>query len=573
MKKMKTVASLAFLLNTLLFGSYYAVAKETLIRIDPIVFTFFVMMTLVPPGVCIVALSWRHMTRAAVKSGFVMGSCLCLGLFMLSIALKYNSATGTAFFPSLNALLAVFCMWIFLRHPIAKATWYAGIISVCGAVLLMINSSMGGVRGALIAFLGSLLCTFYVFLSDHEQRDPALYWPLFGVELLTMALWANLIALLFGDWQAVHIVFPNDVWSILYIGLGTTLLPTLISLLLQKYIAPVTVAFIYILEPILGAIIAHFYLHELLPLDGYLGGGLIVAGAIIHTWGTVERPANLAMLRQRISRSSEQISNSLIGTLLYPIICCGVGIFIIYRLGGFPPPVWRDFSVMMPHASALIQQGHSFDVFLLVAQSLSWLIAWISIVVLGGLASYRVVEMLFYPLRSTKTAIEPPQQREYVAHTPHSIRKKNSSLLVQRRRQNRRERLMGGETVVNTRKIQEQVGVTGFNDYRYIHIEPKLVDAESTSYSQKTKQRTETDALWLEEALKLSNMHSEWRKVARPRLVSFEEIDANAESIDRVHRGATDTQFEIVVPQESYDTEGNHWVYWDDHENIEMRER
>ena len=52
--KMKVIAGLAFLLNTLLFGSYYSVAKEALERVDPIVFTFFVMMTLVPPAICII---------------------------------------------------------------------------------------------------------------------------------------------------------------------------------------------------------------------------------------------------------------------------------------------------------------------------------------------------------------------------------------------------------------------------------------------------------------------------------------------------------------------------------------
>ena len=40
MTKMKIVAGLAFLLNTLCFATYYAVAKEALDRIDPIIFTY-----------------------------------------------------------------------------------------------------------------------------------------------------------------------------------------------------------------------------------------------------------------------------------------------------------------------------------------------------------------------------------------------------------------------------------------------------------------------------------------------------------------------------------------------------
>ncbi len=66
MTKMKMVATLAFLLNVLCFATYYAVAKEALSRIDPIIFTYFEMMTLVPAAIIIIICSWKHITRAIV---------------------------------------------------------------------------------------------------------------------------------------------------------------------------------------------------------------------------------------------------------------------------------------------------------------------------------------------------------------------------------------------------------------------------------------------------------------------------------------------------------------------------
>ena len=386
--KMKIIAGLAFLLNTLLFGSYYSVAKEALERVDPIVFTFFVMMTLVPPAICIIAFSWRQMNREAVKSGFLLGSCLCLGLFTLAVALKYNSATGTAFFPSLNGLLAAICTWIFLRQPISKGTWFAGLVSVSGAVLLMLNASIGGARGALIAFIGGLFCTFYVFLADHEQKGQTAYWPLFGVELLTMGLWGSLIALLFGNWQVVHFALPKDLWVVLYIGIGTTLLPTIFTVWLQKYISPITVSFIYILEPILGALVAFLYLHEVLPLDGYIGGLLVVAGVVIHTWGTVERPQRLRVERmQPVAISAGQ--TSWFNALVYPMVCSLGGVLLIYKLGGLPPAAWYELVSVGPQLPALLQGAHRVDVLLLLGQSFSWLLAWGALIALGGLAMYR----------------------------------------------------------------------------------------------------------------------------------------------------------------------------------------
>src|SRR5258707_8340533 len=133
---MKLAAGLAFLLNTILFATYYSVAKEALTRIDPIVFSFFEMITLVPAALCIIIFSWKDMSGAVIKLGVLLGSWLCLALFTIAIALKYTSATGTAFFPSLNGFLAALIAWLFLRHPVKKLTWFAGAVSAgCGALL------------------------------------------------------------------------------------------------------------------------------------------------------------------------------------------------------------------------------------------------------------------------------------------------------------------------------------------------------------------------------------------------------------------------------------------------------
>ncbi len=288
MTKMKMVAILAFFLNVLCFATYYAVAKEALNRIDPIIFTYFEMMTLVPAAIIIIICSWRHITRAIVKRGMLLGSSLCLALFTIAIALKYTTATSVAFYPALNGLLAAVFAWLFLRQPIRKSAWFAGLLSVAGVALLVFNSSEGGWRGSLIAFLGGLFFTVYVFLSDSEVQSEGkhAHWPLFGIELLTMALWGNLVVLLFGDWHAVHPSLPKDIWVVLYVAGACTFVPTLIAAAMQRYITPVTVSFIYILEPVLGAFVAAYYLHEMLPLAGYIGGLLVVVGAVTHTCGT-----------------------------------------------------------------------------------------------------------------------------------------------------------------------------------------------------------------------------------------------------------------------------------------------
>src|SRR5439155_1515010 len=84
-----------------------------------IMFTFFEMITLAPVGLCIIAFTWHKITLSLLKRGVLLGSSLCLALFTIAIALKYSTATGTAFFPALNGFLAALFAWMFLRQPLS----------------------------------------------------------------------------------------------------------------------------------------------------------------------------------------------------------------------------------------------------------------------------------------------------------------------------------------------------------------------------------------------------------------------------------------------------------------------
>lgn len=432
--KLKGIACLLFFLNTALFATYYSISKEAMGRIDPIVFSFFEMILLVPVAVCILIWTWQDVNRAVIKHGVILGSWLCLSFFTIAIALKYTTATSTAFFPSLNGLLAAFIAWFLLRQPIKKSTWVAGIISVIGTVLLISVSSVGGWRGTLIAFLGGVFFTFYVFLADHEQKDIPNPWSLFAVETLTMAVCATFIALLFGNWQAVHPSLPKDGLVLLYIAGATTFLPILITVTMQKHISPVTVSFIYILEPVLGALFANLYLHETLPLLGYLGGGLVVIGAVIHTIG-IALPSTEKRLLKSISTTQRRQPKQLyyvkpIAITIVFTLFLAAEFALLYSLGGFPPRAWFALYRLWPHLSTLAQSGQTTFVVLLWIQAICWLIAWLASILMALLiVSYCAVKLLpaqteeefavrYYFSKEDTVAIPSTAPTPLIANTP-----------------------------------------------------------------------------------------------------------------------------------------------------------
>jgi drug/metabolite transporter (DMT)-like permease len=281
----KSVATVILALNPLLWASFYTVTKKGLSREEPVSFSFFELSSLLPIAVAILLMERKRLAWRVVKRGLVLGSILYAAVFASTLALNYTQATHTAFYPSFNGFFAALIAWGLKKEPISKVTWSAGILSAAGTLLLVLESG-GGYQlvGEFIALAAALLYTAYIFAVDQEgEQNPTSPWPVLGIELITLAIASGIVACL---WNGGTVAVPKSesIALILYVGVATTFLPTAISLTMQQHVRPVTVAFLYVTEPIICAIFAHWFLGEQLTWYGYLGGAVIFLGAGMQTW-------------------------------------------------------------------------------------------------------------------------------------------------------------------------------------------------------------------------------------------------------------------------------------------------
>ena len=286
---MKYLAYSSFLFIVMCFGTYYAVTKEALGRIHPTLFACGTMLLLFPVALILCLLVRKDITREVLIRGSLLGGCLCAVTLLLTVALQYTSATATAFFPCLNGLLAALFTRLTLRRHVPRLTWCAATLALLGMGLMTASTtiSLNEWRGTLLAFLGSVTYTGYIFLFDrllvgYQTDRLSGFWPILGIQLLTLAAGGLVILLLFGDWHALH-PETRDLLALLYVGVFILLLPLLLASCLQRYVDPTSVAFIYTLEPVLGALVAFLYLHETFPLSMYVGQGLVLCGVLFQT--------------------------------------------------------------------------------------------------------------------------------------------------------------------------------------------------------------------------------------------------------------------------------------------------
>ena len=258
-------------------------------HINPTIFACGTMLLVFPVALLLCVRGRKDITREVLIRGSLLGGCLCAVTLLLTVALHYTSATATAFFPCLNGLLAALFTRLILRRSVPRLTWCAAALALLGMGLMTASTtfSLDEWRGTLLALLGSVTYTGYIFLFDrllvgYQTDRPTGFWPVLGVQLLTMAAGGMVILLLFGDWTALH-PEPRDLLALLYDGVFIMLLPLLLAARLQRYVDPTSVAFIYMLEPVLGALVAFLYLHETFPLSMYVGQGLVLSGVLFQT--------------------------------------------------------------------------------------------------------------------------------------------------------------------------------------------------------------------------------------------------------------------------------------------------
>jgi len=280
------MAVFALFLNPVLWGSFYTLAKQAVELTNPLMFSTSEVIATTPVALLILLMRRKHLSRQCFSRGVVLGALLYSVVILSIFALRYTTATNTAFFPALNGVLACAIAWLVLRQRISAASVVAGALSVLGAVCVFRSSGASGghAGGDLIALASAFMYTIYLFatkqLTADERADD---WCLCAVELLTLAVLATAFTTAGHAWDPTVLGRPQFVSVALYVGLGTTFIPTAIGIFFQRYVSAVDVAFLYVLEPVWGALFAYLLLSESLSALGYLGGGLIIASSIVQT--------------------------------------------------------------------------------------------------------------------------------------------------------------------------------------------------------------------------------------------------------------------------------------------------
>lgn len=282
MLKYNFVYLLLFFLNPILWGSFYPVTKSIIDRVDPIALVFFDVSLLIPISVLILYVKRKNIDSHIFYQSIRTGSFLTLALLTTTVGLKFTTATNSGFLVALDGLFATLIAFFVLKQKVKIRTWIAGLMAIAGACIVIFQSPItgGNYIGDFLAIIGGIFYICFLFSAELDEKKQADVWVLMAIQFLVAAILIAIVAIFLADWENVKLIYPNDIYIILYIGIMTTFIPSAIAILFVSRVSALIVSFIYILEPIWGGMFSHIWLKEELTLYGYIGGGLIVLASL-----------------------------------------------------------------------------------------------------------------------------------------------------------------------------------------------------------------------------------------------------------------------------------------------------
>lgn len=289
----KYVGEGALLLNTIIWGGTFALIKNALTDISPLLFLgirFLLAAAILFPFIF-------NILRKTDKNTFIAGSILGLFYFLgfatQTIGLNYTTATKSGFITGTFVVIIPILQIIIEKK---KPKWY-NVVSIILVMIGLIFLSSSGENlfqflnelgsdfniGDFLTLICSVLFAFQVVYVDVFTKKYD-YMPMVFIQLLITGLGGFLGSFILSSsgLEVVKITLNSSViFALIYTSVFASIIATILQLKFQKVVSPTKAGIIYSFEPIMAAILAFFIVGEKISKFGMFGGVFIVIGLLL----------------------------------------------------------------------------------------------------------------------------------------------------------------------------------------------------------------------------------------------------------------------------------------------------
>lgn len=277
MTRRQGIAALVFI--AVVWGCCFTLIKQTLTLVSPLLFLAirFLLASLM-------VLPWfRGLTRRELTGGLVLGVLFWAGFVFQTVGLAHTTPSRSAFITGLSTPLVPVVFFLIYRRAPSVATALAVILTGVGMYLLTRPGGMSaGINIGDILTLGCAVLFAFQIVAVGHYAPRARPERLLALELAATGLLSALAApllesprLVLGPSTALALGFLSVAAAItFYLQIGA-----------QKVVSPALTAIIFTLEALAAAVTSWVVLGETLTATQWLGGVLILVGAVLPFTG------------------------------------------------------------------------------------------------------------------------------------------------------------------------------------------------------------------------------------------------------------------------------------------------
>ena len=278
-KKTGMIASIVLTLVALVWGTTFAVIKDTLGVVQP-----FTLMTLrFGFSAVLLALLYlnkiKNMKKIDLKRGIIIGIFMFLAFYLMIISLRFTTASKFSFIIASYVLIVPFLSWLINKKILDKYAIISAVIATVGLGFLTIEKGVNFNIWDLVAVCCSFFFAAHMVAIEKYSGDSD---PI-TLTIIQFIVTAIFFTILTGVKEGYNFsILPKIKWTLGYLVVVSTVIPFAIQNIVQKYISSTSTALILTLQSAFGSIFAIYYLNEKMTVQIGIGCILIFIAIIIQ---------------------------------------------------------------------------------------------------------------------------------------------------------------------------------------------------------------------------------------------------------------------------------------------------
>jgi drug/metabolite transporter (DMT)-like permease len=223
----------------------------------------------------------RKLTRRSLSGGLVLGLLLFGGFAFQTLALKYTSASNTAFLTGLNVVLVPLIQAILLKKGLRLPVMASALLAFAGLYLLCAGGGLRFNHGDGLGFVCAVFIAVHILCTGVYAGTCDTYW-LTAIQIGAIGFLSLTVSLCSGD--PVFTWYPGIIKALVICVFFATIFAFLVQTTMQRYITASSTAVIFCMEPVFAALTAFVASGERLGVNGALGAFLILSGMVLSGW-------------------------------------------------------------------------------------------------------------------------------------------------------------------------------------------------------------------------------------------------------------------------------------------------